>query len=293
MVKYSKEPDNPTKLKMSADLLSERPLFGGAISTLFPLRFQDVSNIRQVPDHQEVFVDPAYDESLIFELLDFKHEVGDDGSAVWFLRDLAIEQDGEGFMLLEQSTVVEAPGLCYKNIPAIVTTAIGQMAVSKGRQGREAQNIIKVYLANMRLKEVGTDVLFTAYEPILINPLSESASAVGAGLATPAMQSGLMPMVEIFKLAVTNFKATKWQEVFVDPACDESLIFELLDFKHEVGDDGSAVWFLQDLAIEQDGEGFMLLEQSIVVEAPGLCLEGLQLQLAKWYESFRMVCLEF
>ncbi|KAK8658274.1 hypothetical protein V6N13_036485 [Hibiscus sabdariffa] len=112
---------------MSADLLSERPLFGGAISASFPLRFRDVSNIRQVPDHQEVFVDPACDESLIFELLDFKHEVGDDGSAVWFLQDLAIEQDGEGFMLLEQSTVVEAPGLCYKNIPAIVTTAVGQM----------------------------------------------------------------------------------------------------------------------------------------------------------------------
>ncbi|KAK8657389.1 hypothetical protein V6N13_035630 [Hibiscus sabdariffa] len=212
---------------MSADLLSERPLFGGAISTSFPLRFQDVSNIRQVPDHQEVFVDPACDESLIFELLDYRHEVGDDGSAVWFLRDLAIEQDGEGFMLLEQSTMVEAPGLCYKNIPAIVTIAVGQMvdfsmrlidvfdnvflhSVSKGRQGREAQNIIKVYLANIRLKEVGTDVLFTAYEPILINPLSESASAVGAGLATPAMQSGLMPMVEIFKLAVTNFKVNDW-----------------------------------------------------------------------------------
>ncbi|KAK9021648.1 hypothetical protein V6N11_011627 [Hibiscus sabdariffa] len=220
---------------MSADLLSERPLFGGAISTSFPLRFQDVSNIRQVPDHQEVFVDPACDESLIFELLDYRHEVGDDGSAVWFLRDLAIEQDGEGFMLLEQSTMVEAPGLCYKNIPAIVTIAVGQMvdfsmrlidvfdnvflhSVSKGRQGREAQNIIKVYLANIRLKEVGTDVLFTAYEPILINPLSESASAVGAGLATPAMQSGLMPMVEIFKLAVTNFKASENNLVLKDEA---------------------------------------------------------------------------
>lgn len=195
---------------MSADLLSERPLFGGAISTTFPLRFQDVSNIRQVPDHQEVFVDPARDESLIFELLDYKHDVGDEGSAVWFIQDLAIEQDGEGFTLLEQSTVVEAPGLCYKNIPAIVTTAVGQMAVSKGRQGREAQNIIKVYLANIRLKEVGTDVLITAYEPIVINPLSESASAVGAGLAIPATQSGFMPMVEIFKLAVTNFKVNDW-----------------------------------------------------------------------------------
>ncbi|XWS69728.1 hypothetical protein CRYUN_Cryun04dG0204100 [Craigia yunnanensis] len=196
---------------MSADLLSGRPLFGGAISTAFPLRFQDVSNIRQVPDHQEVFVDPSRDESLIFELLDYKHEVGDDGSAaVWFLQDLAIEQDGEGFTLLEQSAVVEASGLCYRNIPAVVTTAVGQMAVSKGRQGREAQNIIKVYLANIRLKEVGTDVLITAYEPILINPLSESASTVGAGLAIPAMQSGFMPMVEVFKLAVTNLKVNDW-----------------------------------------------------------------------------------
>ncbi|PPD94979.1 hypothetical protein GOBAR_DD07986 [Gossypium barbadense] len=150
---------------MSADLLSERPLFGGAISTTFPLRFQDVSNIRQVPDHQEVFVDPARDESLVFELLDYKHDVGDEGSAVWFIQDLAIEQDGEGFT---------------------------------------------VYLANIRLKEVGTDVLITAYEPIVINPLSESASAVGAGLAIPATQSGFMPMVEIFKLAVTNFKANDW-----------------------------------------------------------------------------------
>ncbi|OMO93159.1 Ran-interacting Mog1 protein [Corchorus capsularis] len=195
---------------MSADLYSERPLFGGAISTTFPLRFQDVSDIRQVPDHQEVFVDPTRDESLIIELLDYKHEVADNGSAVWFLQDLANEQDGEGFTLLEQSPAVEAPGLLYRNTPAIVTTAVGQMAVSKGRQGREAQNIVKVYLANLRLKEVGTDVLITAYEPIVINPLSESASTVGAGLATPAMASGFLPMVEVFKLAVTNFKVYDW-----------------------------------------------------------------------------------
>ena len=41
----------------------------------------------------------------------------------------------------------------------------------------------------------------------------------------------------------------------MDPACDESLIFELLDFKDDVGDNGSAAWFLQDLATEQDAEG--------------------------------------
>ncbi|KAM2781722.1 hypothetical protein COP1_011441 [Malus domestica] len=195
---------------MSQDIYSERPLFGGAITSTFPLRFQDVSNIRQVPDHQEAFVDPARDESLIFELLEFKHEVGDNGSANWFLQDLATEQDAEGSLVIEQSGIIEAPGLCYRDTPAVVTTAVGQMAISKGRQGRDAQNIVRVYVANLRLKGVNTDVLITAYEPVHINPLSESANTVGAGFAVPAVQSGHMPVAEVFKLAVSSFRVNDW-----------------------------------------------------------------------------------
>lgn len=41
----------------------------------------------------------------------------------------------------------------------------------------------------------------------------------------------------------------------MDPGRDESLIFELLDLKHDVADNGSATWFFQDLASEQDAEG--------------------------------------
>ncbi|KAL2484612.1 Mog1/PsbP/DUF1795-like photosystem II reaction center PsbP family protein [Abeliophyllum distichum] len=195
---------------MPEDFNTQRALFGGSITSTFPTRFQDVSNIRQVPDHQEVFVDPTRDESLIFELIDLKANVPDEGSASWFLQDLANEQDAEGTMVLEQSGVFQADGLQYRNTPAVVTTATGQMGISKGRQGREAQNIVKVYLANLRLKEVGTDVLITAYEPMLINPLSESASTVGAGLAVPAAQYGCMPMAEVFKHAVSSFKVNDW-----------------------------------------------------------------------------------
>ncbi|KAK6802841.1 hypothetical protein RDI58_000625 [Solanum bulbocastanum] len=108
--------------------------------------------------------------------------------------------------ITEQSAVFEFPGLCYRNMPTVIIIAVGQMAVAKGRQGREAQNLVKVYLANIRLKEVGTDVLITAYEPLVINPLSESATSVGVGMAVPAAQSGVMPMAEVFKLAVSNFK---------------------------------------------------------------------------------------
>ncbi|KAF5930123.1 hypothetical protein HYC85_030996 [Camellia sinensis] len=102
---------------MAKDCHAERPLFGGGIASTFPLRFQtrpltdellldlqDVSNIRQVPDHQ-VFTDPARDESLIFELLDLKLEVADNGSATRFLQDLAREQDAEGVMMLNHLLV--------------------------------------------------------------------------------------------------------------------------------------------------------------------------------------------
>ncbi|KAK4707133.1 hypothetical protein R3W88_033272 [Solanum pinnatisectum] len=195
---------------MAVDSTAVRSLFGGAISTTFPIRFQDVSNVRQVPDHQEAFVDPERDESLIIELLDLKMDVADSGSATWFLQDLANEQEAEGTIITEQSAVFEAPELCYRNMPAVIITAIGQMAVAKGRQGREAQNLVKVYLANIRLKEVGTDVLITAYEPLVINPMSESATAVRAGMAVPAAQSGVMPMAEVFKLAVSSFKVHDW-----------------------------------------------------------------------------------
>ncbi|KAK4736994.1 hypothetical protein R3W88_000691 [Solanum pinnatisectum] len=195
---------------MAVDSTAVRSLFGGAISTTFPIRFQDVSNVRQVPDHQEAFVDPERDESLIIELLDLKMDVADSGSATWFLQDLANEQEAEGTIITEQSAVFEAPELCYRNMPAVIITAIGQMAVAKGRQGREAQNLVKVYLANIRLKEVGTDVLITAYEPLVINPLSESATAVRAGMAVPPAQPGVMPMAEVFKLAVSSFKVHDW-----------------------------------------------------------------------------------
>nr|CAD1826423.1 unnamed protein product [Ananas comosus var. bracteatus] len=86
-----------------------------------------------------------------------------------------------GTMVLEHSGTLELPGLSCGGAPTIVTTAVGQLAISKGRQGREAHNVVQVYLANLRLKEVSTDVLITAYEPIFINPLSESARTVGAG----------------------------------------------------------------------------------------------------------------
>lgn len=62
---------------------------------------------------KEAFVDPSRDESIVFELLDLKDEVGDEGSAGWFLRDLAAEQDAEGSMVRDLVHVEEfSSSLC-------------------------------------------------------------------------------------------------------------------------------------------------------------------------------------
>ncbi|XP_023753921.2 uncharacterized protein LOC111902306 [Lactuca sativa] len=109
-------------------------MFGGAVSTTFPLRLEDVSNSRETLDHQEVFVDPARDECLIFELLELKDDVEDNGSCTWFYL----------IQVTEQSAVFEAPELQFINLSAIITTVTAQMAISNARQGREAQNLVNV-----------------------------------------------------------------------------------------------------------------------------------------------------
>lgn len=48
---------------------SVRSLFGGAITCPISTRFQDVSNLRPVPDHQECFADGDADRSFVFEIV--------------------------------------------------------------------------------------------------------------------------------------------------------------------------------------------------------------------------------
>ncbi|MQM18998.1 hypothetical protein Taro_051998 [Colocasia esculenta] len=107
---------------MAGEGCVERPLFGGAVSSAFSLRFQDLSNIRDVPDHQ-AFADPSRDESIIFELLDLKHDVGDEASAAWFLRDLAAEQDAESSMVRKWDHAREIAFLAFLGDACVVEIA--------------------------------------------------------------------------------------------------------------------------------------------------------------------------
>lgn len=59
-----------------------RELYGGAISVSLPTTYIDASDIRQIPDHQEVFLSNKTLTSLIFEINQFVKQL--DPAALYF-----------------------------------------------------------------------------------------------------------------------------------------------------------------------------------------------------------------
>jgi hypothetical protein len=63
-------------------------LFGGAIKSIVPSDFVDISVIREVPDHQEVFVDNNSNSSIIIEVLSRPDDVPDNAASRFYFDDL-------------------------------------------------------------------------------------------------------------------------------------------------------------------------------------------------------------
>ena len=173
-------------LTASADAegLETRPLYGGAITMAYPRTYTDVSAFRAVPDHQEVWVEGkqgAGDDSVIVELLNLKDDVTTEDAAGWFFRDLA-EASGAACATLASGSKISVADICPAVAEAMPRTemacAVGCHDVAKFRDedkgGDAARNKVMVYLANLRLHDVGTDMLVTMYRTVETGTLSSS-----------------------------------------------------------------------------------------------------------------------
>ncbi|RLN54374.1 hypothetical protein BBJ28_00009724 [Nothophytophthora sp. Chile5] len=155
-----------------------RPLFGGALSCEIPEGFADVSSFRQVPDNQEVFANAATDQCVIVELLQFESSVSDAASAQYFFNEIA-QANGCG---PDEVTVLLSEQVDAKNAPVIsgthsATVIVGDQRVAKFKEGDDAKNVVRVYLGNIRLPGVTTDVVLSVSAPMRINPASSSRDA--------------------------------------------------------------------------------------------------------------------
>jgi len=156
------------------------PLFGGAMEMDLPLRLSDISKVRPVPDHQEVFADVYQDQSLVVEILEMAN-VDNEQSAKFFFEDLALQNEAETRILetmctLDSSHVPNIPSGC------VCTSASGYQTISKGNQSKDSSNTVQIILAVIRLPEVKCDIVVSLNTPVFINENSASAEHAGAGL---------------------------------------------------------------------------------------------------------------
>ncbi|OWZ21685.1 hypothetical protein PHMEG_0003725 [Phytophthora megakarya] len=182
-----------------------RPLFGGALSCEIPEGFTDVSTFRQVPDNQEVFANAATDQCVIVELLQFEESVTDDQSARYFFNEIA-QSNGCGpdevTVLLEDKVDGRlAPSAI--DAPHSTQLIVGDQRVAKFKEGDHAKNVVRVYLGNIRLPGVTTDVVLSMSAPMRINPASSSRDAF-------QFEDNSEVAAAIFKQALQSFAVLDW-----------------------------------------------------------------------------------
>ena len=149
-------------------------LYGGAITTVIPDGFLDVSMLREVPDTQEVYVngrDPhssvsndglGYNESIIIDLLQ-RVDVEDDRMALDFhLKEIGELNGSNDWRVIKYDNQFDT--LLTKD--AVPQTCILLETVSKWGKVNEPPQAVVSCIGLLRLKDVTTDVLITVNVPL-------------------------------------------------------------------------------------------------------------------------------
>lgn len=133
------------------------PLFGGAAGCELPINWVDASNVRQVPDNQEVYLDTESEQSVIIEILEFQAEVSDEKACEFFFADLANADGAESVQLERFSEISEKQ---------ILATRAKSMTVeglqTKGKSGQPAVAVF-VAMGVLRLFDLSADILVTLH----------------------------------------------------------------------------------------------------------------------------------
>ena len=143
---------------------------GGAITCDLPADWTDVSEIRQVPDEQEVYIGPGDDDPcFVMEILEYQDSIPDEAAARFFFEDLAQANESTETSFVEQVVVPPDNG---SQPPLLMFAGVGVQRFTKARNrtlngnGTNLQSNSKpidaqIELCVVRLQHVETDLLMT------------------------------------------------------------------------------------------------------------------------------------
>ncbi|EWC48250.1 hypothetical protein DRE_02354 [Drechslerella stenobrocha 248] len=200
-----------------------KELFGGAILASVPSTWMDMSDIRQVPDNQESFIDTTGFGTLIFELNE-RVDQGDEEASIKFHLSDIFEDDAYKIWQSRKLDSGDIPGL--PDVPAysmLITTPY----VEKRRHvaGHPSQ-FVALAIVIVRLEKQKTDIVITANMPHSLTDAQAEKSLCCPGLeadqgfaadhvwkpdtAGPALKK----LLEIIEQAVKGFVIRDW-DLFV------------------------------------------------------------------------------
>lgn len=153
-------------------------LYGGAITTVIPQGFMDVSMLREVPDTQEVYVnsrDPngrngddstisdglGFNESVIVDLLQRVEESDDKKALDFHLKEIADLNGSTQWEILQYDD--QFPSLLVDS--CVAQTCVTLETAYKWGKANEKQTVISC-VGLLRLVDVETDVLITVNVPL-------------------------------------------------------------------------------------------------------------------------------
>ncbi|TPX44391.1 hypothetical protein SeMB42_g04345 [Synchytrium endobioticum] len=156
---------------------ADQDVFGGAIRVWIPEGFTDVSQVRDVPDHQTVFARPETDESISIEILETPADHADENPAQFHFHTLAEDNEAHESAITSFETP-QSPDLPNIMPPATVSIAIGIQRAAKFQE--HALNTVNVHVAVIRLADASTDVLISYNHPVELADDSSSRTLARA-----------------------------------------------------------------------------------------------------------------
>ncbi|XP_066220933.1 ran guanine nucleotide release factor isoform X2 [Saccopteryx leptura] len=138
------------------------PLFGGAFSATLPPGAINVSDLRPVPDNQEVFCHRMTDQSLIVELLELQAHVRGEEAARYHFEDVGAVQEARTVQVeTVQALLLENLALRGYCEEAWVLSGTQQVA----KENPQVAKDVTLHLALLRLPQYQTDLLLTFNQP--------------------------------------------------------------------------------------------------------------------------------
>ncbi|KAH0544002.1 hypothetical protein FGG08_001769 [Glutinoglossum americanum] len=184
-------------------------LFGGAITVDLPDGYADVSDIRQVPDHQEVYLDKDGFASIIFDLTEQPDSVTTDEAALKLHLDDIFDSDDDVKLWYQNTTrLLHFPE--QTPIYTIFKTKHFPQEASGGSRPltdfRATPIFTGVLVTIVRLKAQTTDIVITINVPHIKGNYDEGRVDLERGQLGPLLDSALAHQDRIFR----TFEVKDW-----------------------------------------------------------------------------------